>query len=162
TTTGANAFWDLGIRGDLGPTDNTGGTFGTTKYSLSPSYSVITDTTLYGAAALHNTTGNPTFLLQYCNGSRVPPELGSMGYQVPPGISDATVPNPIFSLTPAATVDEGNNWINISWGPLALNTPAGTTLGNYGPSSTSSAINYIPSTATTNYSAAPSTDFYGA
>ena len=47
-----------------------------------------------------------------------------MGYQVPPGISDATVPNPIFNLTPAATVDEGNNWINISWGPLALTNPA--------------------------------------
>jgi hypothetical protein len=161
TDAAANAFWDLGIRGDLGPTDNTGGTFGTTKYSLAPSYSVITDTTLYGAAALHNTTGNPTFLSQYCNGSRVPPELGSMGYQVPPGISDATVPNPIFSLTPAATIDEGNNWINISWGPLALSTPAGTPLGNYGPSSTSSAINYIPSSATPNYSAAPLTDFYG-
>ena len=47
-----------------------------------------------------------------------------MGYQVPPGIADATVPNPIFNLTPAATVDEGNNWINISWGPLALTNPA--------------------------------------
>ena len=43
-----------------------------------------------------------------------------MGYQVPPGISDATVPNPIFNLTPAATVDEGNNWINMSWGPLTV------------------------------------------
>ena len=62
---------------------------------------------------------NPTVLSQYCNGSRVPPELVSLGYQVPPGISDATVPNPIFNLTPAATVDEGNNWINMSWGPLA-------------------------------------------
>ena len=66
---------------------------------------------------------NPNVVSQYCNGSRIPPEIGGLGYQVPPGISDATVPNPIFNLTPAATVDEGNNWINISWGPLALTNP---------------------------------------
>ena len=84
-----------------------------------------------------------------------------MGYQVPPGISDATVPNPIFNLTPAATVDEGNNWINLSWGPLALIGPlTNTALGNYGPTSTSSTINYVPSSAST-YAAAPSTDFFG-
>ena len=69
----------------------------------------------------------------------------SLGYQVPPGISDATVPNPIFSLTPAATVDEGNNWINISWGPLSLTNPVtGTPLGNYGPASASPVINLHP------------------
>ena len=88
---------------------------------------------------------------------------------MPPGISDATVPNPIFNLTPAATVDEGNNWINIAWGPMSLSNPsvvttAGTAvnpLGNYGPASSSSVINLIPSTATPNYGAAPSLDFYG-
>jgi hypothetical protein len=64
-----------------------------------------------------------------------------LGYQVPPGISDATVPNPIFNLTPAATVDEGNNWINITWGPLALTNPiTNATLGNYSITSGSSAI----------------------
>ena len=56
--------------------------------------------------------GQPALVSQYCNGSRTPPEAGGMGYKVPPGISDATVPNPIFNLTPAATVDEGNNWVN--------------------------------------------------
>jgi hypothetical protein len=87
--------------------------------------------------------------------------LGSAGYQVPPGISDATVPNPIFNLTPAATVDEGNNWINISWGPLALTHPVtGATLGNYALAAGSPAIDYIGSSATT-YDAAPSTDFFG-
>jgi hypothetical protein len=81
--------------------------------------------------------------------------------QVPPGISDATVPNPIFNLTPTATVDEGNNWINISWGPLALNGPiTGTTLGNYGPAAGSPVINYIPSSAST-YAATPPSDFFG-
>jgi len=84
-----------------------------------------------------------------------------MGYQVPPGISDATVPNPVFNLTPSATVDEGNNWVNISWGPLALTNPvSGTTLANYSPASSSSVINLIPSTAAT-YAVAPSLDFFG-
>src|SRR5207237_2374943 len=109
-----------------------------------------------------NSASNPGVVSQYCNGSRVPPEFGGMGWQVPPGISDATVPNPIFNLTPAATVDEGNNWINISWGPLAMTNPAtGATLGNYGLTSTSPAINYImPNNSSTTYAAAPSTDFF--
>jgi hypothetical protein len=87
-----------------------------------------------------------------------------MGYLVPPGISDATVPNPIFNLTPAATVDEGNNWININWGPLAMSNPVtNTPLSNYGPAAGSSVINDIPNAgaATANYADAPSVDFYG-
>ena len=90
-----------------------------------------------------------------------PPEFGGTGYQVPPGIADSTVPNPVFNLTPAATVDEGNNWINISWGPLAMTHPvSGATLGNYALASGSPAINYIPSAAAT-YADAPSNDFFG-
>jgi len=81
---------------------------------------------------------------------------------VPPGISDATVPNPVFNLTPAATVDEGNNWINLSWGPLALGNPVtGVALSNYGPAAGSSVINRIPSTAAANFADAPALDFYG-
>ncbi len=54
------------------------------------------------------------------------------------------MPNPIFNLTPAATVDEGNNWINISWGPLAMTNPVtSVTLGNYALTAGSPAINYI-------------------
>ena len=85
---------------------------------------------------------------------------------MPPGIADATVPNPIFNLTPTATVDEGNNWINISWGPLSLiNTVTQHSLGNYGPASMlrrSSTV--IPSTATAEhwgYTLHPTADFYG-
>jgi hypothetical protein len=159
------SYWDLGVRGDTGPTNHASGV------TLAPSYSVLTDISAasgYSGSTLHNTAVNPTVLRQYCNGSRVLPENGGMGYQVPPGISDATVPNPIFNLTPAATVDEGNNWINIAWGPLSLSnasvvTAAGTAvspLGNYGPASSSSVIGYIPSSATT-YAAAPTFDFYG-
>ena len=59
---------------------------------------------------------------------------------VPAGVPDtgqSTVP--AFTLQPAATVDEGNNWINMFYGPLSLSNPpkytvAGTPLaplGNY-------------------------------
>jgi hypothetical protein len=146
-------YWDLGVRGDTGPANHA------STVTLNPTYSVMTSIAGYSAT---NTLANPTVLIQYCNGSRVPPELGTAGYLMPPGISDATVPNPIFNLTPAATVDEGNNWINMSWGPLATSNPVtGDMLSNYGPAAGSSVINFIPSTATANYTAAPSTDFYG-
>jgi hypothetical protein len=152
-TAGAS-YWDLGIRGDTGPTNHALG------ISLTPTYSVLTDVADY--PGLNNTGSNPYVLSQYCNGSRNPPEFASGGYNVPPGISDATVPNPIFNLSPAATVDEGNNWINMTWGPLSATGPVtNTTLGNYGPSSNSPVINYIPSTAGDNYTNAPMRDFYG-
>ena len=150
--TGAN-YWDIGVRGDTGPGNHS------STVTLAPTYSFLTD------AATDYTTGNntgasPAVVSQYCNGSRIPPELGSSGYQVPPGISDATVPNPIFNLTPAATVDEGNNWINISWGPLALINPLNNApLSNYGPTAVSPVINYISSGAST-YAEAPSLDFF--
>jgi hypothetical protein len=145
-------YWDIGVRGDTGPGDHTGGL-------LAPLYTVLTDAVHYPGA--NNTNGNPTLLSQYCNGSRVPPELGSQGYQVPPGIADATVPNPIFNLTPAATVDEGNNWINMSWGPLSLSNPVtGVTLGNYSPGAGSSVIDYVPAASPT-YAPAPNLDFFG-
>ena len=153
-------YWDIGVRGDTGPTTHSSG------FTLAPTYSVITPIagTLYDYAgsSLHNSLGNPTVVSQYCNGSRTPPEFLSLGYQVPPGISDATVPNPKFNLTPAATVDEGNNWVNIAWGPLAQTNPVtGVVLGNYAPAAGSPVINYIPSTAGIFYSEAPSLDFFG-
>jgi hypothetical protein len=53
---------------------------------------------------------------------------------VPPGIADAVTPNPVFGLVPSATVDEGNNWINVSWGPLSFSNDSltGGANGNYG------------------------------
>jgi hypothetical protein len=149
------SYWDLGVRGDTGPTNHA------STVTLNPTFSVMTNITGYSAT---NTLANPTLLVQYCNGSRIPPELGTAGYQVPPGIADATVPNPIFSLTPAATVDEGNNWINMAWGPLSLSNPVTAEgLSNYGPAAGSSVINFVPNAgaAAANYAAAPSTDFYG-
>ena len=150
------SYWDIGVRGDTGPANHS------STVTLSPTYSILTNISGYNSTAAHNSASNPAVVSQYCNGSRVPPENGGMGYQVPPGISDATVPNPIFNLTPAATVDEGNNWINISWGPLAMTNPVtNVTLGNYAPTAGSPVINYIPSSAAANFNEAPSLDFFG-
>jgi hypothetical protein len=162
-TTGAcpaASYWDIGVRGDLSPTTHQ------STYTLTPEASILTSITGYpggGAGFRANQASNPAVVRQYCNGSRVPPEFGGLGWQVPPGISDATVPNPVFNLTAAATVDEGNNWINISWGPLAMANPVtGTVLGNYALTGTSPAINYItPALSATTYAAAPSLDFFG-
>ena len=151
------SYWDVGVRGDSGPTNHSSG------LTLTPTFSVLTDVADYPGN--NNLGANPTVVSQYCNGSRTPPEFQSLGYQVPPGISDATVPNPIFNLTPAATVDEGNNWINMSWGPLALtNAVNGTTLGNYALAAGSPAINYIPFNETFPLLSGltyPSTDYNG-
>jgi hypothetical protein len=155
-------YWDIGVRGDTGPTNHS------STVTLTPEASVLTSITGYpggGSGFRTNSASNPTVVSQYCNGSRVPPENGGLGYQVPAGISDATVPNPIFNLTPAATVDEGNNWINIGWGPLAMTSPASTTgtpLGNYAPAALSPVIGYITSAnSATTYAAAPTADFFG-
>lgn len=137
----ASSYWDIGVRNDTGPTNHA------STYTLNPLNGVLTNTSGYSST---NLSSNPGFVTQYCNGSRVPPEFKSLGYQVPPGIADATVPNPIFNLTAAATVDEGNNWINISWGPLSMLNPVTSTattnivLGNYSLQGTSPALNHVP------------------
>ena len=160
----SDSYWDIGVRGDTGPTNHGLGT-------LAPVFSFVGT----GGYAGTNSSNNPNVVHQYCNGSRVPPEYALVcpagtgcspsGWQVPPGISDATVPNPLFNLTPTATVDEGNNWVNISWGPLAITNPVtNAVLGNYALNTGSTAINYIPSSAggaSGAYTLAPSTDYFG-
>ena len=171
------SYWEIGVRGDKGPTDHTGGL-------LNPTYTVMTSTTGYTGSTQHNSSSfasgtNPGFVSQYCNGSRVPPTCtvaegcgGPSGYGVPPGIADALTPNPVFSLTPSATVDEGNNWINVSWGPLSISNDSltGGTYGNFGGGALFA--NYAPTksfdgtpaavpTTETNYSLVPKTDFFG-
>ena len=144
-------YWDIGVRGDTGPTNHSSG------FTLSPQYSVLTNITGYPA---HNIAPSALGLVsQYCNGSRMPPEFASGGYQVPPGTNEGTVPVPVFSLLPGATVDEGNNWVNMKWGPLAMTSPMspnGESLGNYSPALGSPAIDAIPVAQPH-----PSTDFFG-
>ena len=152
-----SSYWDIGARGDTGPGNHGSGV------TLAPTYSLLTNASEIGTGANNVTATNPSLNSQYCNGSRVPPEVGGQGaFNVPPGISDATVPNPLFSLVPTATVDEGNNWINMVWGPLSLVKPSDneTVLGNYTLLAASPAIDHIPTSAST-YAAAPTKDFFG-
>jgi hypothetical protein len=149
-TTGTS-YWDIGVRGDTGPANHGGGT------TLNPTNSIITSTAGYAAS---NATTPPAYVRAYCDGARQPPESGASGWNVPSGISDATVPNPIFNLTPVATVDEGNNWVNLRWGPLTMTAPvangtlaAGGLLGNY---SLTAANDRVPTSST--YAV---TDFFG-
>ena len=159
-----SSFWDIGVRGDTGPGNHA------STVTLAPNYSILTNTgasSEVGLGANDFPGATPGFVTQYCNGARTPPENGGLGYIVPPGIADATVPNPIFSLTPAATVDEGNNWINISWGPLSTTNPAlkgtgnanfgtGLPLGNYSLAALTS-----PAVDAGNEAGAPERDFFG-
>jgi hypothetical protein len=157
------SYWDLGVRGDTGPGNHGSGV------TLAPTYSVLTNTggTSEIGVGTHDLAGtNPNFVSQYCDGARTPPEFAKSGFAVPPGISDATVPNPIFNLTAVATVDEGNNWINLRWGPLSLLNPVSSSvttnvvLGNYSLAAGSPAIDAIPTSSAT-FAVTPSTDFFG-
>jgi hypothetical protein len=144
-------YWDIGVRGDTTSTDHSSG------FTLAPTYSVLTSTTGYGATNIQPSAMG--FVSQYCNGSRIPPEFASGGYQVPPGTNEGTVPVPVFSLLPGATVDEGNNWVNMKWGPLAMTSPMspnGSLLGDYRLAVGSPAIDAIPVAQQH-----PSLDFFG-
>jgi hypothetical protein len=175
TGTGGPSFWDIGVRGDTGPTNHSGGaTLAASDSVLTPGGSAVT-----GGG---NSGSNPNLIRSYCDGSRTPPEaaanatpqvaLAAIGWQVPPGISDATVPNPIFNLMPSATVDEGNNWVNLNWGPLSMTNPTvvggsygnyggGLPLGNYGITTGSSAAGRVTNGGGgTNFTDAPAYDFY--
>jgi uncharacterized repeat protein (TIGR01451 family) len=111
-------YWDLGVLGDTSPTP------GSTH--LTPSYSVVTAG--YTTGYTGNTNTNPLLVNQYCNGSRVVPELG--GVINPPSV---------LNLAVAATVDEGNNYVNLRYGPLYVENPVNsTTFGDYHLSGTSS------------------------
>jgi hypothetical protein len=58
-------------------------------------------------------------------------------------------------------VDEGNNWINISWGPLSMTNPStGSVLGNYAITTGSSAINTGTSAPVSGVTP-PNTDYFG-
>jgi len=146
--------WDIGVRGDTGVAGGNQLGAGNTDVRLSPRYSVIA-----GYPGQGNKADDPRVTKQYCNGSRIPPELGATGfygYHVPPGTNESNVPVPVFSLTAGATVDEGNNWINITWGPLAMTDPTtNAVLGDYRLTSSSPAIDAADD------SVVPVTDFFG-
>jgi hypothetical protein len=166
---------------------------------LTASYSIFSDS--LNAANVTTAPNAPTsvgnvvpsktpVIGQYCNGARIPPEQCATGqgandpgmckgYFTPAGQSETVGVAPVFvfnGIQASATVDEGNNWINMTYGPLGLGRPpvsaAGSTVsaeptvasaavgiaqGAYSIASDSAAIG-------AGYAAAPGTpshDFYG-
>jgi hypothetical protein len=87
---------------------------------LNPTYSVLTNTAGYPG---NNLSSDPQFLDMYCNGSRAAPEFSSV----------INPPSP-KNLQVAATVDEGNNYVTLRYGPLYLSKPdtAGITWTAFG------------------------------
>jgi hypothetical protein len=161
--TGAS-YWDVGVRNDTSPGNHSGGA------TLSLSNSILTSATGGYASNGNRFPSTSPVNAQYCNGSRVPPENGGHGYLSPPGRSETTGLSPLFvfnNITPAATVDEGNNWINLLYGPLALfnnaaqsmvaagTTPATVIAGAYSIGAASNAVNGGTNTG------APARDFFG-
>ncbi len=90
-----------------------------------------------------------------------------MGITTPPGVPDNNPFYQNFNLAPAATVDEGNNWVNMFYGPLTTVNPTiaraatvgstssaspmiyGNPLGNYGPNSaTALMVGQVPAAST--------------
>jgi uncharacterized repeat protein (TIGR01451 family) len=94
--------------------------------------SVTTTTTITNiqTVAAHNTATDPQLVDVYFNGSRVMPEL------------DAVInPPSVKNLQVAATVDEGNNYVNLRYGPLYLTKPGETAVfGDYHLKPTSPAL----------------------
>jgi len=172
---GAN-YWDVGVRGDTSMTNHTvtGFTPVLGAPSINPTLVINNSTLTANPPGYVNGTGNQVpssspVVAQYCNGSRVPPENGGHGYNTPAGRSETTGLSPVFTfnnIAPAATVDEGNNWINLIYGPLSLFSAAGQdmvggaldgfTLGAYStPQSSTAAVDKGLN------SVAPATDFFG-
>jgi hypothetical protein len=128
------AYWDLGTDTDTSAANVNGNA----QLRLNPVYSILTSTTGYGGltSTAHNRNTNPLLVDLYCNGSRVTPEF--------PAVIN---PPSVKSMQVAATVDEGNNYINLRYGPLTTSKPtsaAGTAyvaFGDYHIGAGSPAIN---------------------
>jgi hypothetical protein len=173
------SYWDIGVYNDKSATDHSSG------LTLNPTYSMLTNATGYPSTNVAPAAAG--VVKQFCNGSRVPPEIApqlcagpagfanaqgciqpgtvGIGITVPSGVPDSTPP-PLaqFTLTPAATVDEGSNWINMFYGPLSVSNPTiltggpgyGAPIGDYSLATGSAAIDHIPASVSH-----PSTDFFG-
>ncbi|MDB6162017.1 MAG: multicopper oxidase type 3 [Gammaproteobacteria bacterium] len=107
-----------------------------------PSHSVITSIVPYSGSASANSSGDPQLTDLYCNGARATPEYPSV-----------TNPPNINNLQVAATVDEGNNYVSLRYGPLYVTKPDPATtdkvvpfgdyhLQNQATSATSTAVDH--------------------
>ena len=118
--TGAPKYWDLGVVGDASVTT------AVANRTLNPTWSVI-DGTQYGAdgtgsGANHNRNVDPQLTDLYCNGSRITPEFA--------GVINPPSPK---ALQVTATVDEGNNYVSLRYGPLSVSKPTSTAGTAYVP-----------------------------
>jgi hypothetical protein len=106
-------YWDLGSLADTTVTVNTD-----PRLQLKPTFSVLSNTAGYTGAGM--SANDPNLQDVYCNGSRVTPEF-------------ANVVNPpsVKNLQVAATLDEGNNYVNMRFGPLSLSKPTNTAGTSY-------------------------------
>jgi hypothetical protein len=185
-------YWDIGLRTD----DVQSGILSAALNKLAITNSILTgpgdigtlQETLASASNRYGTAGG-TVVGQICNGARVPPEHCTdagidqnsptcKGFNAPAGASETTSTPTLFvfaGIQPTATVDEGHNWLNLTYGPLTLSRPnpaggaaaptageqmlaspaIGTTAGAYSVPATSPAVGG----GTT--AGAPSVDFYG-
>ncbi len=116
---------------------------------LPASYSIFSDSlnaaNVNPVGSVGNVVPNGTPVIgQYCNGARIPPEQCSSGqgandpamckgYFSPAGQSETVGVSPVFvfnGIAANATVDEGNNWINLTYGPLSLGRPPVSSAGS--------------------------------
>ncbi|MEA3108822.1 MAG: hypothetical protein QOI88_3427 [Gammaproteobacteria bacterium] len=116
--------------------------------ALSASYSIFSDALNMGnvkPGSMGNMAPSKTPVIgQYCNGARIPPEQCAAGqgandpgmckgYFTPAGQSETVGVAPVFQfngIAASATVDEGNNWINMTYGPLTLSRPPSAGAGS--------------------------------
>ena len=179
-------YWDIGVYNDMQAGDHSSG------LTLKPMYSILDDPGYTGNGSGNLSPAAAGLVSQYCNGSRVPPEIsplvcsstanapgctgggGNGSITVPPGVPDINPFYPLFTLSPAATTDEGNNFINMFYGPLSLSNSTiakgsngyNVPLGNYSITSNSPARDAVPRRLglvqpNPAFNAAPSTDFFG-
>lgn len=160
-------YWDVGLRtDDIDAGVIPGGTFLAIANSI---VSADPQSVLLGTA-MRTSAGSP-LVAPFCNGARMPPEHCTdvgidngnptcKGFNAPPGASETTGLTTMFvfnGIQPTATVDEGHNWLNLTYGPLTLSRPGvstatageqlavrsnqGASLGAYAIPGTSAAVN---------------------
>jgi hypothetical protein len=101
---------------------------------MAPQNSILTDTTGYDAS---NLSGDPDFISDYCNGSRMLSAAGPM------------------LATPA--IGEGGNFVDVRYGPLTIAWPAGSAPWDYHIGAGSAGLD----NAVSNGNNAPDYDFDG-
>ena len=122
---------------------NAGDTSNSVAIALTAKNSILSDAV--NLAGINSLVASPNVVPasapvqgQYCNGARIPPEQCTtqsqgannngmcLGYFTPAGQSETFGVAPVFvfnGIKASATVDEGNNWINMTYGPLSLSRP---------------------------------------